>query len=259
MARISLKDISTKAPGNFDKKETKALTAELLKELSDLQNLLYAGNEHALLIVLQGMDASGKDGVIRDVLSFMNPQGVAVSSFKVPTEKELSHDFLWRIHEHAPARRMIQVFNRSHYEDVLVTRVHKLIDDDTARRRMNAINDFERLLTQHNSTQILKFYLHVSREEQAERLKERKLDPKKMWKYSGRDDKEASKWEDYARVYEDCFEHCNEPEWIIVPSDQNWYKEYVVARAIRDKLTSLGMKYPHIEEVKKKEESSPKT
>jgi PPK2 family polyphosphate:nucleotide phosphotransferase len=252
MARISLDEISTKAPGNFDKAETKANLASLGKELTDLQNLLYAENKHALLIVLQGMDASGKDGVIRDVFSFMNPQGIMVSSFKVPTEKELSHDFLWRIHKHTPARRMIQVFNRSHYEDIIVTRVHKLIDDETAHKRMRAINDFERLLREHNNTHILKFYLHVSRDEQAQRLKERRVDPTKMWKFSDRDHREASKWEEYIQVYEDCFEHCNDPEWIIVPSDQNWYKEFVIAKAIRDKMAGLDMQYPGIGEVNKK-------
>ena len=244
MSRILLKDIDTRAPTELKKIEIKTLTVGLLKELSALQNLLYAENKHALLIIIQGMDASGKDGVIRDVLSYMNPQGVMVRSFKVPTEEELSHDFLWRIHMHAPARRMIQVFNRSHYEDILVTRVHKLIDDKTARKRMKAINDFENLLQQNNNTQILKFYLHVSREEQHERLKERMIDPAKMWKYNNRDYVEANKWDKYIRVYEDCFEHCNNPPWTIIPADQNWYKEYLVAIAIRDKLASLKMQFP---------------
>ncbi len=245
MAKISLKDISTKAPEEFDKEETSASTEKILEELKELQNLLYAENRHSLLIVIQGMDASGKDGLIRDVLSF-NPQGIRVQSFKVPTERELSQDFLWRIHMHAPARRMIQVFNRSHYEDILVTRVHKIIDDDTARKRMKAINDFEKLLVKHNNTHILKFYLHVSEKEQAERLKERMEDPTKMWKYNEKDLKEATRRGDYMKVYEECFEHCNDPEWIIIPADQNWYKEYLVAKAIRDKLASLNMKYPTI-------------
>jgi polyphosphate kinase 2 (PPK2 family) len=147
---------------------------------------------------------------------------------------------------------MIQVFNRSHYEDIIVTRVHKLIDDETAHKRMRAINDFERLLREHNNTHILKFYLHVSRDEQAQRLKERRVDPTKMWKFSDRDHREASKWEEYIQVYEDCFEHCNDPEWIIVPSDQNWYKEFVIAKAIRDKMAGLDMQYPGIGEVNKK-------
>jgi PPK2 family polyphosphate:nucleotide phosphotransferase len=245
MSKLSLNDISCRAPGEFDKEETNAQTAAILEELKELQNLLYAENKHSLLIVIQGMDAAGKDGLIRDVLSF-NPQGIRVHSFKVPTERELSQDFLWRIHRHSPAKRMIQVFNRSHYEDIIVTRVHKLIDDDTARKRMKAINDFEKLLVEHNSTQILKFYLHVSEKEQEERLKERIEDPRKMWKYNEKDKKEASRREEYIKVYEECFENCNDPGWIIVPSDQNWYKEYLVAKAIRDKLVSLDMNYPVI-------------
>ena len=248
MSRIQLSQISTKAPGGFDKEKTKDLTKELLKELDDLQNLLYAESKHSILVVIQGMDASGKDGAIRDVLGNMNPQGVAVSSFKVPTEKELSHDFLWRIHKHAPARGMIRVFNRSHYEDILVTRVHGLCDDETAKKRMKAINDFEELLQEHNATTILKFYLHVSAEEQQERLAERLKDPTKMWKYNKKDFEEARKRDEYIQVYEDCFEHCNRPPWVIVPSDQNWYKEYLIALTLRDALRDLNMQYPGIKE-----------
>ena len=244
MPGITLNEISTRAPGNLDKEETKLLLKGLVEELGDLQNLLYAENRHALLIILQGMDASGKDGVIRDVFTNMNPQGVYVKSFKVPTEEELSHDFLWRVHHHAPPKRMIHIFNRSHYEDIIVTRVHGLVDDETATRRMKAINDFEHLLQTHNQTHILKFYLHVSAEEQTERLKERMSDPAKMWKYNARDYKEAARREDYVKVYEECFERCDQPPWIIVPADQNWYKEFVIATAVRDKLTSLNMQYP---------------
>lgn len=250
MARISLRDISTRAPEDLDKKEIKTLVSGLVKELSDLQNLLYAENKHALLIVIQGMDASGKDGVIRNVLSYMNPQGVSVRSFKVPTPEEASHDFLWRVHMHAPAKRMIQVFNRSHYEDIIVTRVHGLIDDETADRRMKAINDFEHLLQHNNSTHILKFYLHVSQEEQMDRLKERMIDPAKMWKYNNRDYEESAKWEDYIKVYEEAFKQCNNPPWHIIPSDQNWYKEFVIATTIRDKLTSLNMQFPGLKKEK---------
>jgi PPK2 family polyphosphate:nucleotide phosphotransferase len=171
----------------MDKTGTKEKTLAILDELDDLQNLLFAEGKNSILIVIQGMDASGKDGVIRNVLGNMNPQGVRVVSFKAPTAEELSHDFLWRIHRHAPARGMIQVFNRSHYEDIIVTRVHKWCDDKTAHKRMKAINDFESLLQEHNSTQILKFYLHISPEEQQERLRERLKDPAKMWKYNEKD------------------------------------------------------------------------
>lgn len=241
---IQLSDISTRAPKGMDKNETKEKTLAILEELDDLQNLLYAEGKHSVLIVIQGMDASGKDGVIRNVLGNMNPQGVTVVSYKAPTEEELSHDFLWRIHRHAPKKGMIQVFNRSHYEDIIITRVHKWCDDKTAVKRMKAINDFEELLQEHNATHILKFYLHVSPEEQQERLRERLKDPAKMWKYNEKDFEEARLWDIYMQMLADCFEHCNKPEWIIVPSDQNWYKEYTVAKALRDTLKNLNMQYP---------------
>ena len=220
MPPIKLKKISTRAPKSINKKKTKDETDGMLSELDDLQNLLFAENKHSLLVVLQGMDASGKDGAIREVFGKLNPQGVTVQSYKVPTAEELSHDFLWRIHAHAPAKGLIQVFNRSHYEDILVTRVHKWCDDDTAKKRMDAINDFEKLLTLHNNTRILKFYLHISPEEQLERLKERTADPKKMWKYNEKDFEEAKLWNEYMRVYEECFSHCSYVPWHIIPTDQ---------------------------------------
>lgn len=244
MGKVSLKDISTRAPKGLEKEETKEKLVKVLEEVEELQNLLYAEGKHAILVVIQGMDASGKDGVIRNVLGHMNPQGVTVQSFKAPSAEELAHDFLWRIHRHAPPKGMIQVFNRSHYEDILVTRVHKWCDDALAKKRMKAINDFEDMLLTHNSTHILKFYLHVSPEEQAERLAERMQDPAKMWKYNAKDFDEARLWDEYRNVYEDCFNHCDNPPWHIVPADQNWYKEYYIAVALRDKLKGLDMKFP---------------
>jgi PPK2 family polyphosphate:nucleotide phosphotransferase len=244
MGRIKLSETDTRAPKDLDKKETKEKTEKMLPELDDLQNLLFAESKHSVLVVIQGMDGSGKDGVIRNVLGNMNPQGVTVKSYKAPTEEELSHDFLWRIHRHTPAKGMIQVFNRSHYEDILVTRVHKWCDDKTAKKRMNAINDFEKLLTEHNHTHILKFYLHISPEEQQERLSERMKEPAKMWKYNQNDFKEAKLWDIYMEMYEDCFENCNDIPWTIVPADQNWYKEYIIANALHGLLTGLKMQYP---------------
>lgn len=244
MSKILLKDISTRAPKDFDKHVTKEKTLKILDELDELQNLLFAENQHSVLVVIQGMDASGKDGVVRNVFTAMNPQGVRVKSFKAPTAEELSHDFLWRIHSNAPAKGMIQIFNRSHYEDILITRVHKWCDDNTAKKRMKAINDFEELLFLHNNTQILKFYLHVSPEKQRERLNERIKSPAKMWKYNANDFEEAKLWDIYMRMYEDCFENCNLIRWTIVPSDQNWYKEYIIASALKDTLTELKMQYP---------------
>ncbi len=244
MGKIKLSDISTRAPKDWDKQETKTKTEKILAELDELQNVLFAEHKHSILVVIQGMDGSGKDGVIRNVLGNMNPQGVTVASFKVPTEEEFAHDFLWRIHKLAPAKGMIQVFNRSHYEDILVTRVHKWCDDATAKKRMKAINDFEEMLLQHNNTQILKFYLHVSPEEQQERLKERIGDPTKQWKYNEKDFEEAKLWDVYMQVYEDCFTECGNMPWTIVPADQNWYKEYIIAKQLADTLKKLDMRYP---------------
>jgi PPK2 family polyphosphate:nucleotide phosphotransferase len=244
MGKQKLKEISTRAPEGWDKQETKEKLAVLLQELDELQNLLYAESKHSLLVIIQGMDASGKDGVIRNVFGKLNPQGVLVRSFKTPTAEELAHDFLWRIHAHAPAKGVLQLFNRSQYEDILITRVHKWIDDKTAKRRMEAINDFERLLTEHNDTTILKFYLHISPEEQKQRLDERIKNPAKQWKYNADDFKEARLWDEYMKMYEDCFEYCNEVPWTIVPTDQNWYKEYLIASTVRDALKALKMQYP---------------
>lgn len=241
---IRLAEISTRAPKELDKKETKEKLSKLQEELQELQNHLFAESKHSLLIIIQGMDASGKDGAVKNVFGVMNPMGVHVKSFKAPTEEELSHDFLWRIHAHAPARGYIQIFNRSHYEDVLITRVHRLINDETALQRMKAINDFEQLLTKHNHTHILKFYLHISPDEQQERLNERIHDSTKQWKYNEQDFEESKLWDEYMAAYEDCFNQCSAIPWIIVPADQNWYKEYLIADHVVNTLKSLDMKFP---------------
>ena len=244
MKQLRLKDIDTSAPQGTNKDKIKRKLEDILKDLDKLQNLLYAEGKHSILIVIQGMDASGKDGLTRDVFTSMNPQGVNVTSFKEPVKEELAHDFLWRIHKDAPAKGMIQIFNRSHYEDVLITRVHGLIDDEMVVRRMEAINDFERLLTQHNDTHILKFYLHVSHKEQLKRLEERIDDPQKMWKYNADDFKESKLWNKYMECYEDVFRQCNKIPWHIVPADHNWYKSYIVASTLQKTLENLKMKYP---------------
>lgn len=241
--KITLKETNTRAPKDFDKAKTKEKLADMQKELQELQYLLYAENKHALLVIMQGIDASGKDGAIKNVFGVLNPMGVQVTSFKAPTEEELEHDFLWRIHRHTPARGSIQVFNRSHYEDVLITRVKGWIDDNTAMRRMRAINDFERLLTD-NHTHILKFYLHISPEEQQERLQERIHDKTKQWKYNANDHAEAKLWDQYMAAYEDCFDKCSEVPWHIVPADQNWYKEYYIANTLLQTLKDLKMEFP---------------
>ncbi|MFL5787070.1 MAG: PPK2 family polyphosphate kinase [Flavisolibacter sp.] len=239
-----LKDISTKAPKDLDKKEIKEKTDHLLDELNQFQEMLYVDARRSVLIILQGMDASGKDGVINKVFSNVNPQGVDVKSFKTPTEEEKNHDFLWRVHASAPAKRMIVIFNRSHYEDVLITRVHGWCDDETAHKRFKAINNFEELLEKHNNTIIFKFYLHISRKEQLARFEERIKDPTKQWKYNSSDYAEGEKWDIYMKMYEDVFKNCNNFPWTIVPSDQNWYKEYVVAKCVVEGLKKLDLKYP---------------
>jgi PPK2 family polyphosphate:nucleotide phosphotransferase len=244
MANVQLSKISTRAPKKFDKEKTKAATAATIEKLNDLQNLLFAESKHAVLIVIQGMDASGKDGVVRNVFGHFNPQGVMVQSFKAPTALELSHDFLWRIHQHAPQKGMMQIFNRSHYEDILITRVHGMIDDTTANKRIKAINDFEDLLVKHNNTHILKFYLHISPEEQKLRLEERLNDTTKQWKYNENDFAEAKLWKKYMQAYEDCFNQCNAVPWMIVPADQNWYKEHLIANALYTLLSGLDMRFP---------------
>lgn len=244
MGRIKLSGISTRAPKELDKDQTKEKTKKMLEDLDELQNLLYAEHRHSILVVLQGLDGSGKDGVIRNVFGKLNPQGVTVRSFKVPTEEEYTHDFLWRIHAAAPGKGMIQIFNRSHYEDILITRVHKWCDDKTAKKRMKAINDFEELLQQHNNTHILKFYLHISPEEQQERLTERLQAPNKMWKYNEKDFEEAKLWDIYMNMYEECFENCDHVPWTIIPADQNWYKEFLIASQLHELMKSLNMQYP---------------
>jgi PPK2 family polyphosphate:nucleotide phosphotransferase len=244
MPKIQLSTISTRAPKGWDKEKTKVKTAALVEALNELQNLLYAEGKHSVLVVIQGMDASGKDGAIRNIFGHLNPQGVLVQSFKAPTAEELAHDFLWRIHKHVPAKGMIQIFNRSHYEDILITRVHKWCDDKTAAARISAINAFETLLEKHNNTHVLKFYLHISPEEQQQRLKERLDDPKKQWKYNEKDFEEAKLWKEYMKMYEICFNQCDEVEWTITPADQNWYKEYIIASKLYELLKSLKMRYP---------------
>jgi PPK2 family polyphosphate:nucleotide phosphotransferase len=243
--KISLAGISTRAPEDVDKAQTKDALKDVLAEVAGLQNLLYANRKHSMLLILQGMDASGKDGAISDIFREVNPQGVKIQSFKVPTEEELSHDFLWRIHRHAPEKGMIQVFNRSHYEDILVTRVKHIIDEDAAKKRMHAINHFEQLLTDNN-THIIKCYLHVSAERQKERIEERRTMPEKMWKYNAGDLDVVSQRDEYIACYEDAFEHCNVVPWHIIPADQNWYKSYSIAVLLRDTFKALDMHYPSL-------------
>lgn len=242
--KIKLSAIDTKAPKKLNKEQTKLATTKLLIQLAELQNLLYASNSHSILLVIQGMDASGKDGLIKDVLGSLNPQGVSITSYKAPTTEELSHDFLWRIHRDAPAKGMIKVYNRSHYEDVLVTRVHGWCNDALATKRITAINHYESLLTQHANTTIIKLYLHISQSEQHKRLTERMQDPAKMWKYNANDWEESKLWPTYMKMYEAAITQTNAVPWHIIPADQNWYKEHLVTQLLVKAIISLNLKYP---------------
>ena len=244
MEKVNINDISTLPAKGIDKDATEDKTKELLKELETLQNILFAQAKYSLLIVLQGMDASGKDGAIKKVFSGLNPMGCSVSAYKKPTEEEMAHDFLWRIHKQVPQKGMIKIFNRSHYEDVLIQRVHEWINIETVKMRFRHINHFEELLV-NSGTKVIKFYLHVSQNEQIERLTERLHDPEKMWKYNPNDLVESKRWGDYMDAYNDVFNYCSPTlPWVIVPADKNWYKEYIIADKIVKTLRDMKLEFP---------------
>jgi PPK2 family polyphosphate:nucleotide phosphotransferase len=238
-------DASSTCGYKADKASTVALLAELNAKLAQLQTVLYAEQKHRVLIVLQAMDTGGKDGVIRKVFSGINPQGVRVVSFKAPTAPELAHDYLWRVHAQVPAKGEMVVFNRSHYEDVLITRVHKWIDDKTAKRRFREINEFEAMLAAEGVT-ILKFFLHISKDEQKQRLQDRLDDPAKTWKFNVGDLAERKLWIDYQRVYEEALRATSTPAapWHVVPADRKWVRDVYVASVLAKTLADLDMQYP---------------
>ncbi|MDQ3696993.1 MAG: polyphosphate kinase 2 family protein [Gemmatimonadota bacterium] len=219
--------------------------AKEVQRISDLQRVLYADARYALLIVLQGRDAAGKDGTIRKVFTAVNPQGCSVSSFKVPTELEQRHDFLWRVHQKVPARGMIGIFNRSHYEDVLVPRVHGLISKKTWSQRYHQINDFERMLAA-NAVIILKFMLHISRDEQKQRLVDRLTDKTKNWKFRAGDLDDRARWNEFTRAYRGMLRHTSTKwaPWYVVPADDKGVRDLLVARTIADTLEGLRLRYP---------------
>jgi PPK2 family polyphosphate:nucleotide phosphotransferase len=234
---VELKKFDTKADAGLNREEAEAKTAKLLEEITELQDLLYGAHRQSVLLVLQGIDTSGKDGTIKAVTGPLNAQGCDVSSFKVPTEQELAHDFLWRVHSQTPARGHIKIFNRSHYEDVLAVRIHKLVPEKRWRARYEHINSFERLLAD-SDTIILKFYLHISKEEQKERLIKREKDSDKSWKLSVNDWEERELWDDYIVAYEDAISLCNgkHAPWFIVPADKKWFRNLAVAEVFRNAL-----------------------
>jgi PPK2 family polyphosphate:nucleotide phosphotransferase len=245
--KIKLADIDTASTCGFtgSKADTVALLFQLNAQLAQLQNVLYAEGKRKVLIVLQAMDTGGKDGAIRKVFTGINPQGVRIVSFKAPSAEELAHDYLWRVHADVPPKGMMHVFNRSHYEDVLITRVHGWIDDNTAKRRFRQINDFEAMLVEEG-TIILKFFLHISKEEQKVRLQERLDDPSRTWKFNVGDLAEREKWDDYQRVYEEAINATSSPHapWYVVPADRKWVRDIYVSSVLVHTLAQLGMEYP---------------
>ena len=244
--QIRLSDFSTKPPVDFDKKIIKQEIKIMQERLRGLQYVMRAQQKHSLLIVFQGMDASGKDGAVKNIFKSVSAGDINVKSWKAPSKEELAHDFLWRIHKYTPKKGMIQVFNRSHYEDVLITRVHSWCDDETAAQRIEAINNFEKLLVDNN-THILKFYLHLSLEEQEVRLTERKTMEHKMWKHNDGDWEERKHWGIYMKYYEEAISKTSQIPWHIIPTDENRYKEYLILKTIIAKLEKLALSFPTLE------------
>ena len=242
--KIKLEDFDPAEDSGLKREQAEKKTAQFIEELVELQELLYAAQQQSVLIILQGRDTSGKDGTIRHVAGPLNSQSCTVTSFKVPSEEELAHDFLWRIHTNTPRAGDIKIFNRSHYEDVLVVRVHKLVPEEIWRSRYKHINAFERSVAD-SSTIILKFYLHISKEEQEARLLEREKDPTKSWKLSVGDWKERQYWDDYTAAYEDALNECASKRhpWFIVPADKKWFRNLAIAEALRDALLPFRKKW----------------
>ena len=243
--KVRLKDFDPRYDGGLEKDPTKEKTKALAERIGELQQLLYANCNHAALLIFQGMDASGKDGAAHSVLEFVRASGVEAANFKVPSDEERAHDYLWRIHKSIPRYGNIGVFNRSHYEAVLVERVQKIVPKDVWSKRYAQIVDFERMLVENNVL-ILKFYLHISKKEQAERFEERLNNPKKYWKWSHADLKTRQKWSDYVGAYEDMLNKTSHraAPWYIVPADRNWYRDHVIAQTVVRALEGLNLKWP---------------
>jgi PPK2 family polyphosphate:nucleotide phosphotransferase len=244
--KVHLADIDADDTGDYrSKEEAEAELAADVRRLADLQDRLYAENRRALLIVLQAMDTGGKDGTVKHVLSGVNPTGCEVTSFKVPSEKEADHDFLWRVYSALPRRGNLGIFNRSHYEDVLVVRVHQLVPAEVWKERYDQINRFEKLISELGTT-VLKFYLHISKDEQRRRLQARLDDREKTWKFSPGDLKERKHWDDYREAYEAAIARCSTEHapWHVVPANKKWYRNLVVARTIVKTLEEMDPKPP---------------
>lgn len=232
----------------MDRDHAEMLHLQNLEALRELQFLMYAEHRRSLLVVLQAMDTGGKDGAIRKTFGALNPQGVRTKAFKRPTENELTHDFLWRVHQHTPRDGHIQVFNRSHYEDVLVARVHDIVPEDRWRARYEHIRNFEKLLHEEGTT-IMKIMLHISKDEQKERLEERLADPERHWKFESSDLAERKLWDNYQVAYEETLLETSTDyaPWYVIPADRKWFRNYCLSSLVREHLESLGMEYPEPE------------
>jgi PPK2 family polyphosphate:nucleotide phosphotransferase len=240
---IELNRISTFPPDDVEKDEIEDKTKDITKKIGELSRKFEADGSHSFLIILQGMDGSGKDGTARVVFQDVSPNVICTYSFKKPTPEEFAHDFLWRIHKEVPSKGRMKIFNRSHYEDVLIQRVHKWIDEQRVENRIKAINDFEQLLKTDNNTTILKFYLHLSKEKQHEKLQERIDVPEKVWKHNPDDWKESGLWDEYIVAYQDVINKSLIP-WFIVPAEKQWYRNYFVAKKVLEALEAMNLKFP---------------
>lgn len=240
--KLKLNQLSTTPPEYTDIQALKSETERYVKRIADLQEALMAEQKNSMLIILQGTDSSGKDGTVKHVFTGINPSGVHVTSWKVPTADEYAHDYLWRIHKEVPPRGKIHIFNRSHYEDILVPSVHNLFPDKDIKLRYDHINNFEKMLTD-TGTVILKFFLHISPEVQQERFKKRMHNPKKYWKFKKKDVNESKHWDEYQKVYEKIIDKC--PGWIIVPADNKHYRNYIIAKHVFETLKKLKPKFPN--------------
>lgn len=236
--QVTLSSLSTGDAGDLTKATAEPLLKSLKRQLTDLQELLYSAGSHSVLIVLQGMDTSGKGGTIKHVAGSFNPTGCRIVAFKKPVQEELDHDFLWRVHRHAPARGMIAIFDRSHYEDVLIGRVRNLVPEEVWQERYAHINAFERLLTRDSDTIVIKLYLHISKEEQAKRLRAREEDIDKRWKLNGADYVERERWDRYMEAYDAMLERCAGPDvpWHVIPADRKWFRNVAVAETLVSRL-----------------------
>jgi PPK2 family polyphosphate:nucleotide phosphotransferase len=243
--KVKLSKYDADYHSDYHKSAAKEILSELQKRKAELQERLYAEGKQSLLVVLQAMDTGGKDGTIRRVFTGINPLGLKIASFKRPTDEELAHDFLWRVHKQVPRKGLIGIFNRSHYEDVLVVRVNQLVSDEVWKARYDHINDFEKML-HDNGTRILKFYLHISKDEQKQRLQDRINEPDKNWKFEMGDLPVRERWDDYMQAFEDVLTRCNTSyaPWHIVPANRKWYRDLVVCQRIVETLEDMNPQFP---------------